>query len=235
MRLYNQALLRYNDTAKMSATKPTPVIVVKDDETPATTDIMGEVVTTLPKALQEKGRQLVSRLKTTQWNDRGELLHEGMVAPGSNVVDIVHYLLRKLKTSEPIGWQQFGSQMRAANIPMELVGNVARRRHIQQRKQTLTPKQKKVDEYNFPTIGSLSKTRPLSRDRHNMAQPCMGVVIISVVAVIIVVLVILLTTSPQSYHRCPGGAVPRDARDYSNDTTVLNVSEVMAVLLLCEE
>ena len=34
---------------------------------------------TLPKALQEKGRQLVSRLKTTQWKDRGELLHEGMV------------------------------------------------------------------------------------------------------------------------------------------------------------
>ena len=41
-----------------------------------------------------------------------------------------------------------------------------------------------------------------------MAQPCMGVVIISVVAVIIVFLVILLTTSPQSYHRCPSGVVP---------------------------
>ena len=68
--------------------------------------------------------------------------------------------------------------MRAANIPMELVGNVARRRHIQQRKRTLTPKQKKVDEYNFLTIGSRIKTRLLSRDRHNMAQPCMGVVII---------------------------------------------------------
>ena len=27
--LYNQALLRYNDMAKMSATKPTPVVVVK--------------------------------------------------------------------------------------------------------------------------------------------------------------------------------------------------------------
>ena len=77
MGLYNQALLRYNDMAKMSATKPTPVVVAKENETPPTTDIMGEVVTTLPKALQEKGRQLVSRLKTTQWNDRGELLHEG--------------------------------------------------------------------------------------------------------------------------------------------------------------
>ena len=69
VRLYNQALLRYNDMTKMSATKPTPVVVVKEKETPPTTDIMGEVVTTLPKALQEKGRQLVSRLKTTQWND----------------------------------------------------------------------------------------------------------------------------------------------------------------------
>ena len=74
VRLYNQALLRNNDMAKMSATKPTPVVVVKEKETPPTTDIMGEVVTTLPKALQEKGRQLVSRLKTTQWNDRNSTI-----------------------------------------------------------------------------------------------------------------------------------------------------------------
>ena len=72
VRLYNQALLRYNDMAKMAATKPTPVVVVKEKETPPTTDIMGEVVTTLPKALQEKGRQLVSRLKTTQWSGTTE-------------------------------------------------------------------------------------------------------------------------------------------------------------------
>ena len=51
VRLYNQALLRYNDMAKMSATKPTPVVVLEEKETPATEDIMGEVVTTLPKAL----------------------------------------------------------------------------------------------------------------------------------------------------------------------------------------
>ena len=40
--LYNQALLSYNDLAKMTATKPTPVVVVKETETPATTYIMGE-------------------------------------------------------------------------------------------------------------------------------------------------------------------------------------------------
>ena len=127
VRLYNQALLRYNDMAKDRAAKPTPVVVVKENEPIVPTDVMADVVTTLPKTLQEKGSQLVSRLKTTKWNDRGELLHEGVAIPGSNVVDLVHDLLRKRKTSDPIGWQQFANQMHAANIPMELVGNVARR------------------------------------------------------------------------------------------------------------
>ena len=109
---------------------------------------MADVVKTLPETLQEKGSQLVSRLKKTMWNDRGELLHEGVAISGSNVVDLVHDLLRKRKTSDPIGWQQFASQMHAANIPMELVGNVARRQHIQKRKRiptpTLKPKKKKI-------------------------------------------------------------------------------------------
>ena len=150
VRLYNQALVRYNDIAKNSATKPTPVVVVKEKEPTTTMDIMGEFVTTLPKALQEQERQLVSRLKTTEWNDRGELLHEGVVVPGSNVIDFVHDLLRKHRTSDPIGWQQFASQMRAANTPMEVVDNVARRRYIQKRKRALTPKSKKGRRVQLP-------------------------------------------------------------------------------------
>ena len=41
VRLYNQALLRYNDMAKMSATKRTPVVVVKEKETPPTNGYYG--------------------------------------------------------------------------------------------------------------------------------------------------------------------------------------------------
>ena len=125
VQLYNQALLRYNDMVKITSTKPTPVVVLKGKEPTTTTDIVGEVVTTLPKELQEKGRQLVSRLKieivmtlpkelqekgrrlvsrlnTTKRNNRGEMLHEGVVVPGSDVIDLVHDLLRKRKTSDPI-------------------------------------------------------------------------------------------------------------------------------------
>ena len=153
VRLYNQALLRYNDMTKLAAAKPTPVIVVKE-QNPDAPDVMAEVVTTLPKGLQEKGRQLVSRLKTIKWNDRGELLHEGMVVPGSIMVDLVHDLLRNRKTSEPAGWQQFASQMHAANIPMELVVNGTRRQHIQKRTRiptpTPTPKPKKSRRTQLP-------------------------------------------------------------------------------------
>ena len=112
VRLYNQALLRYNDMVKDRAAKPTPVVGVKESEPIVATDFMADVVTTLPKTLQEKGTQLVSRIKTTKWNDRGELLHEGVVIPGSNIVDLVHDLLRKRKTSDPIGWRLCDSLMK---------------------------------------------------------------------------------------------------------------------------
>ena len=41
------------------------------------------------------------------------------------MVDLVNDLLHKRKT-DPTGWQPFARQLRAMNLPMELVGNVAR-------------------------------------------------------------------------------------------------------------
>ena len=133
VRLYNQALLRYNDMTKARAAKPIRVVVAEKKEASASAGTVGEptdVVGTLPKTLQTKGRQLLSRLSTVAWNERGELIHDGVAIPGSNAVDLVHDLLRKRKTSDPVGWQQFANQMRAANIPMELVGNVTRRNEV---------------------------------------------------------------------------------------------------------
>ena len=93
------------------------------------------------------------------WNDRGELLHEGVAIPGSNITDLVHDLVRKRKTFDPIGWRQLASQLRGSNIPMELVGNVARRQHIQkgeitpQKRQVTTPRKRQtVSRQKTPAI-----------------------------------------------------------------------------------
>ena len=72
VRLYNQALLRYNDIMKARAAKPIPVVVAEKKQTATAasagepTDVMG----TLPKTLQTKGRQLLSRLSTVAWNKK---------------------------------------------------------------------------------------------------------------------------------------------------------------------
>ena len=148
VRLYNQALLRYNDMTKARAAKPIPVVVAVKKEAAATmpttasvvepTDIVG----TLPKTLQMKGRRLLSRLSAVTWNERGELIHKGVAIRGSNAVNLIHDLLRNRKTPDPVGWQQFANQMRAANIPMELVGNVTRRLYLQKKRGKRTPQKR---------------------------------------------------------------------------------------------
>ena len=87
---------------------------------------------TVPKTMQAKARRLMEHLKRDiAWNARGELIHEGVSVTGSNVVDLVNDILRKRKT-DPTGWQPFAQQLRAINLPMELVCNVARRAYIRQ-------------------------------------------------------------------------------------------------------
>ena len=154
VRLYNQALLRYNDMTKARAAKPIPVVVEVKKEAAATTASVVEpadIVGTLPKTLQMKGRQLLSRLSTVTWNERGELIHKGVAIRGSNAVDLIHDLLRNRKTPDPVGWQQFANQMRAANIPMELVGNVTRRLYLQKKRGKRTP-QKRTPMSEWETL-----------------------------------------------------------------------------------
>ena len=163
VRLYNQALLRYNGMTKTRANKPTRVVVVPEEKVmngedgEAGNDSAGEIVATMPKSLHVQARLLATRLKKmVDWNDRGELLHEGVAIPGSNITDLVHDLVRKRKTFDPIGWRQLASQLRGSNIPMELVGNVARRQHIQ--KGEITPQKKQVTTPRKRQIVSRQKT-----------------------------------------------------------------------------
>ena len=152
VRLYNQALLRYNDMTKARAAKPIPVVVAVEKEAAATMPTMPttasvveptEIVGTLPKTLQMKGRKLLSHLSAVTWNERGELIHKGVAIRGSNAVDLIHDLLRNRKTPDPVGWQQFANQMRAANIPMELVGKATRRLYLQNKGSKRTPQKRK--------------------------------------------------------------------------------------------
>ena len=87
VRLYNQALLRYNGMMKTRANKPTRVVVVPEEKVmngedgEAGNDSAGEIVATMPKSLHVKARLLETRLKKmVDWSDRGEC-HKSPLGP----------------------------------------------------------------------------------------------------------------------------------------------------------
>ena len=128
VRLYNQALLRYNDMTKARAAKPIPVVVEVKKEAAATMPTTAlvvepaDIVGTLPKTLQMKGRQLLSAVT---WNERGELIHKGVAIRGSNAVDLVHDLLRNRKTPDPRRMAAF----RQPNARRQHTHGTGRQRH----------------------------------------------------------------------------------------------------------
>ena len=137
--LYNQVLQRYNVLATKRIKEPLRVITVNESEVASESEgavrapisgLEATVLATVPRTMQAKASRLMEHLKRDiTWTARGELIHEGVPIVGSNVVDLVNDLLRKSKTA-PTGWQPFARQLRAINLPMTLVGNVARRAYI---------------------------------------------------------------------------------------------------------
>ena len=180
--LYNQVLQRYNGLVDKRVKESIRVIAVNEsaegskarDEEEATEDapirrLEATVLDTVPKSLQAKARRLMEHLKrNVALSDRGELVHEGVPIAGRNAVDLVHDLLRKRKTDAPTGWRSLAKQLRAVNIPVELIGNVARRTYIQtdslSRRSAATPR----------VVGSARKSlrwTPLARPRHPTSTP----------------------------------------------------------------
>ena len=130
--------------------------------------------------MQAKAKRLMKHMKRNiSWTARGELIHEGVPVVGSNVVELVNDLLRKRKT-DPTGWQSFARQLRAMNLPMELVGNVDRRDYIRQATTpatTSTPGRRRIPA-TPRSVGSARRSlswTPLARRRgqmeHSMLTP----------------------------------------------------------------
>ncbi|MEG7522088.1 MAG: hypothetical protein M3H12_03190 [Chromatiales bacterium] len=126
--MYNQVLQHYNALAVKRVKEPVRVVSVKDEGGPAATaaaagaaavaigapappeagmvGMDADVVDSVPKVLPAKASRLIERLKRDiAWIARGELVHEAVPVPGSNVVDFVNDLLRRKKKTvgDPTG------------------------------------------------------------------------------------------------------------------------------------
>ena len=123
VRQYNQILqryLEYQDHLRIP-TAPPPMTISKDIEQ--------EVLSTIPKTMRRKAENLLERVKRQSnlgWNERGELLFNGEVIQGTNIVDLVNDMVRQRKSFQPRGWREFARALRQDNVPQDLIGNKER-------------------------------------------------------------------------------------------------------------
>lgn len=88
--------------------------------------IINQIKITIPQSYQKFISPLVSLLKQSEynWNNKGELVVNNQVIEGSNIVDLISYLMRSRKSVlSPVGFNIFWEGIRKLNIPREWIGN----------------------------------------------------------------------------------------------------------------
>ncbi|XP_038076220.1 uncharacterized protein LOC119744384 [Patiria miniata] len=161
--LYQQTLQKYlqydhaRKTEPMSFTMSTPAQgsgtpkssgddvpqgSIENDEGTVTSDkqddLTPQILESVPKTLQRKAKLLMNQLKHNDvmtWNKNGELVYEGDVVKGSNIIDLVNDTLRSKKGFVPRGFQYFMRGLAKSNAPESIIGNEARRSIVRKYKE----------------------------------------------------------------------------------------------------
>jgi hypothetical protein len=123
IRNYNQLLQRYM-TMKNIRNQPLKLDIQEQDSSVVSED---EILEGIPLTKKEIGRLLLSFIRK-QANivieRNGEVTINGNRIPDSNIVDLVHDIVRDRKTSKPpAGSRPFLKALKNANIPLEYIGN----------------------------------------------------------------------------------------------------------------
>jgi hypothetical protein len=186
---YAQLLRRYQTFSEQSRQK-TPVTVQlvpasRDDddaraaggadETPTgagDTEMHGalerEIVQSVPKAMAHKAVMLYNRLKSNpdvDWDGSGQFIFKGVRLNHTNILDLIHDVLRKRKTTpSPPGWQIFAQALASDKVPYELVGNPLRRKFIAAQTQKLI-RESPATASSSKTPISAKKTKKKNRNK----------------------------------------------------------------------
>lgn len=124
--LYNAALNRQPFSIPVVENEP----VVNGSNSSSGTVIDDEIVESLPTVYRHDTRSLLRVLRRrpdlVRWDNEGTVYTHERKIPDSNIVDIVHAIVRARKTVHlPPGWEQVMDVLKDMNVPVSYVGNPA--------------------------------------------------------------------------------------------------------------
>lgn len=126
---YQKFYAQYHGTTQHTPPTSAPTTTTTPNHHPAPNieDIEKEVVQSLPKNLRAKGQRLMMHLKNNgvmTYNDRGQLIHHGMLVPGTHILDLVNDALRPSHTKPPPqGRHLFVDGLKESNTPQQYVAS----------------------------------------------------------------------------------------------------------------
>lgn len=139
--------------------------------------LLEEVVETFPKIYKTEARSLL-RFMNRQgspitWDAQGVVHVNGEIIPDSNIVDIMHSVVRVRKVDRlPPGWHNVMTVLKNMNVPKEYVGNPAARRFLGVGPDTVSSPTTVTSSFATSTpMPPLRKTPMLDRLRPRSPRP----------------------------------------------------------------
>ena len=87
-----------------------------------------DISANMPARWLGRAKTLYDKLNTIpelKWSDKGEMICNDQLIPGSNVVDLVHTFAKpgRRGAAKPMGWHEFGRALLANNVPRTIITN----------------------------------------------------------------------------------------------------------------
>ena len=84
-------------------------------------------INSAPPRFQRNIKNLLEHVQSTpnlSWNELGEIIIDGQIMKGTNILDLSHGVARTRKIKPPYGFQEFVSALQRSNTPKEFLPNV---------------------------------------------------------------------------------------------------------------
>ena len=122
-----EKLLRYEERDKQK-----PEILYGRGEKEPQVEVLSDemIVRGIPKTMKTRAQALLARLKEREdaitWDERGQVLVDGVLIPKSNISDLISDAMRSRKHFNPVGVREFYYVLNKINVPKDLVRNEKR-------------------------------------------------------------------------------------------------------------
>ena len=88
-----------------------------------------DLLPSLPLPLRSRGKTILNHLKKHsdfQCNDKGEIIVDGQLVKGFNIIDLIKIQLKDYKSFHPIGAEVFSQLVQESNVPQSVLSPTRR-------------------------------------------------------------------------------------------------------------